>query len=572
MSHSIQIENFKAFQKTGEIILAPITVLCGPNSAGKSSIIQALLLIRQSMLETQSSVRSPDERQPLILNGQLTRLGSWSNVIHGKKIDETLTISISTKGQVTDWYAHRREHNPRLYIRRGVRDQYDVSWSLSVRSSQSEQVEVSQYINQISIDRKDLLKITFTKEATTDPTSGYEATISNFPALIRSNMGTVFNLAGSSPAKRFTEAIAKIQTLELTTGSLVPNFQGALLGSLDVTAWGTWRSCLSELIARVRRSRRGTRGPEPRYVAVMASELDKLGNETDLAGAPDRNSSARNLRMFIRTLTEMIRSHINNNMPYVSSVWEWIRYVGPLRDEPRRYYEFDDVGGIEIGKKGEFTTQVLVIETGRRVRHTTIDSSPGETLQFRDPRYVNLPAAVNEWLRWMGLPEVSATRVHPAMSMYSMEATDHSLRLPLPDVGFGASQVIPIVTECLRAIPGDLVILEQPEIHLHPRIQSLLADFLIARIKDGISFLVESHSEYFVKRLCRRMAENPDLQTSVNILFVERYATEESVIRPIRVNPFGEILQWPIGFFDAPDDAAWLKASLARRKGSRTGT
>jgi AAA15 family ATPase/GTPase len=168
MSHSIQITNFKAFQETGEITLTPITVLCGPNSAGKSSIIQALLMIRQSMLETQSSVPSSDERQPLILNGQLTKLGSWSNVIHGKNINDTLSISISTKGQLAEWHAHRREHNPRVFLQRGLGGEYDVRWSLSIRSLQSEQVEVSQYIDQISMERKGFCEITITKENTTD--------------------------------------------------------------------------------------------------------------------------------------------------------------------------------------------------------------------------------------------------------------------------------------------------------------------------------------------------------------------------------------------------------------------
>jgi hypothetical protein len=322
MNQSIQIQNFKAFRKTEAITLGPITVLCGPNSAGKSSIIQALLMIRQSMLETQSSISSSGERQPLILNGQLTKLGSWSNVIHGQNINETLNITISKRGPLADWYAQGQARNPRLYFPRNLRDEYDVKWSLSIKSLQNGQVEVSQYIDSVSIQRANFPRITITKENAVDPSSAYRINITDLPTLIRSQIRNVSNLPDSSPARRFTEAIARIQPFEFTSGSLIPNFHGAILGTIHVTTWHTWRLCLSELISRIRGSRRGTRGPEPRYVAIFEGELRELNGElrdldsdTDQIG-PDRERPARNIKLFVRTLNEMTRVYIQSNMSY----------------------------------------------------------------------------------------------------------------------------------------------------------------------------------------------------------------------------------------------------------------
>ena len=85
----------------------------------------------------------------------------------------------------------------------------------------------------------------------------------------------------------------------------------------------------------------------------------------------------------------------------------------------------------------------------------------------------------------------------------------------LPDVGFGISQVLPVLVQCFYAPPGSIILMEQPEIHLHPSAQSALADVMIDVINSrengadrNIQLIIETHSEHFLRRLQRRIAED----------------------------------------------------------------
>ena len=127
-------------------------------------------------------------------------------------------------------------------------------------------------------------------------------------------------------------------------------------------------------------------------------------------------------------------------------------------------------------------------------------------------------------------------------------------RVNLADVGFGVSQVLPVIVALLSAQPGSLVILEHPEIHLHPKIQSELADLLIDVANAGeIQILVESHSEHLLARIQRRVAEanrNGDGLTpdDVRLYFCE-LEQGRSKRRKLEMLPSGVITNWPRDFF-----------------------
>lgn len=149
-------------------------------------------------------------------------------------------------------------------------------------------------------------------------------------------------------------------------------------------------------------------------------------------------------------------------------------------------------------------------------------------------------------------------------SLYEMKVG--KLGVALPDVGFGVSQVLPIIVECLRAKPGETIILEQPEIHLHPKVQVTLADFLIARAADGVRVIIETHSDHLIKRLGRRIAEDsvPEIDEMISIYFIDEGLYGANCER-IEINDFGEVVNWPVGFFDENEDLFWTRASLRRR-------
>ena len=136
-----------------------------------------------------------------------------------------------------------------------------------------------------------------------------------------------------------------------------------------------------------------------------------------------------------------------------------------------------------------------------------------------------------------------------------LEVRPHGLDhfLPLSSVGVGVSQVLPVLVECLMADPGSVILLEQPELHLHPALQQRLADFFIAMVRSGRQLIVETHSEYMVSRLRRRIVEDPDdeLLGLSKVIFAERdRETGLSSYREVELSPFGAIEEWPAGFFD----------------------
>lgn len=129
------------------------------------------------------------------------------------------------------------------------------------------------------------------------------------------------------------------------------------------------------------------------------------------------------------------------------------------------------------------------------------------------------------------------------------------LTLSIADVGFGYSQVLPIVIECASAPASSTIVIEQPEVHLHPRMQSELADFFIdiAAIKANGDpkrrFVIETHSEALINRLRRRMVEGTLEPTDVAVYYVEGPDGEGmSTMRRVKIHESGHI-EWPQDFY-----------------------
>jgi predicted ATPase len=118
----------------------------------------------------------------------------------------------------------------------------------------------------------------------------------------------------------------------------------------------------------------------------------------------------------------------------------------------------------------------------------------------------------------------------------------------LTDVGFGVSQVLPVVT-LLQYVPeGSTVVLEQPEIHLHPLAQAHLADVIInASMHRHVQVIVESHSEHLLLRLQRRIAEQEVAPSDVKLYFCDAQ-NGSSTLDQLRIDMFGRIENWPDKF------------------------
>jgi predicted ATPase len=105
---------------------------------------------------------------------------------------------------------------------------------------------------------------------------------------------------------------------------------------------------------------------------------------------------------------------------------------------------------------------------------------------------------------------------------------------------------------CLLAEPDTALLFEQPELHLHPRVQTLLGDFFLSMALTQKQCVIETHSEYLINRLRFRAAaaaSDKPLADQMTIYFVEKKGGK-SRFRPVIVNEYGAIQDWPEGFFE----------------------
>jgi predicted ATPase len=125
---------------------------------------------------------------------------------------------------------------------------------------------------------------------------------------------------------------------------------------------------------------------------------------------------------------------------------------------------------------------------------------------------------------------------------------------------------------CLLAEPDTTLIIEQPELHLHPKVQTLLADFFLSMAILGKQCIIETHSEYIINRLRFRAAAamSETLSSLMKVYFVEK-KEGNSVFRPVEVNKYGAITDWPDGFFDQSQSEAEeiLRAATLKRKAEK---
>lgn len=239
-------------------------------------------------------------------------------------------------------------------------------------------------------------------------------------------------------------------------------------------------------------------------------------------------------------------------------------YLGPLRDYPKREYSWSGAPPPDVGDKGEFSIEAILAATRRDARVAV----PGQR------RFMRFEEAVGFWLKRLGLiasftarPVAKGSNIYRALVCVRKGGPE----VPLTDVGFGISQVLPVIT-LLHYVPeGSTVILEQPEIHLHPLAQAELADLLIDVSKSRrVQIIVESHSEHLLLRLQRRIAEQQMVAEDVRLYFAHPVGNE-SALDPLELDLLGNIGNWPEKFMgDAFTETA--EAELARlRRMKATG-
>lgn len=251
---------------------------------------------------------------------------------------------------------------------------------------------------------------------------------------------------------------------------------------------------------------------------------------------------------------------LNDLVLAFEQMFQGIYYLGPLREYPHRTYAWGGEQPQDVGRRGELAVHALLAGRARGIK---LSRGRGKTRQAIDER-------IAQWLSELGLidsfslrPIAENRKEYEVRVRRSASATE----VAITDVGFGVSQILPVLVLCYYAPEGSTILLEQPEIHLHPSVQAGLADIFIDAIKTRkVQILLESHSEHLLRRLQRRIAENK-LQPEQAALYFVSIEDGTSQLDKLMVDPFGNIANWPERFFgdEMGELVAMTEAAMQRQ-------
>ncbi|EPF0271970.1 DUF3696 domain-containing protein [Escherichia coli] len=455
MFKRLRIKEFKAWEDTQDIAMAPITLFFGGNSSGKSSIGQLLMMLKQT-------IDSPDRKSPLYSGGPQTavQLGSYHEMVNQRDISKNISFEYT----------------------------WDLSDELKVRDPISTNTFLGDEIS-------------------------FSASVS-----FNANQRLV-ELAG------FNYDIYKESKLTFSVG-----------------------------LNRNENSKNDFKTEFSNYNLIrQKGRVWSIKEAVRFYGFPDEVVAYYQNADFVQEL----------NLRH-EQLFRSLYYLGPLRIKPSRLYPWSGIRPESVGFAGENTISAILSAKERKIglgyRKT---AKPFEEI-------------IALKLKEMGLIDDFIVKpISENRQEYEVKVCTKGSRswVDLPDVGFGISQVLPVLVQCFYAPSGSVILMEQPEIHLHPKAQSVLADVLIDVIRSkengtdrNIQLIIETHSEHFLRRLQRRIAENEISKEKVSAYFSD-FIKDKATLTPLLIDDFGNIKNWPEHFFgdEMGDITAQSKAAMQKR-------
>ena len=240
---------------------------------------------------------------------------------------------------------------------------------------------------------------------------------------------------------------------------------------------------------------------------------------------------------------------------FLKNILSKIFFVGPLRENPKGLYNI----GFEaipkyVGPTGAYFASVLLHENKKERAYIL----PGRK------EVCTLSDALSEWMIHLNVASsVNVDKKNSFGFSVSIENMEQ-IKADIMNVGIGTSQVLPVLISVLLSEPGEILVFEQPELHLHPYSQSRLADIFVEFCKQGRRIIVETHSEYFLLRLRYRIVKEEFSNKCTAISFFQN--TGGTKVTYADISGFGNI-KYPNDFRDETQELlnSILDASLERK-------
>lgn len=465
MLSNLSLKNFKSFEILDELKFKPITILCGVNSSGKSSILKSILFLKQTMESQQLDTK-------LLFNGKMVKLGTFENIIHNHdtRNEMRFTLTYSFKDLVN---VLKRTREKTI-----IKDFFNIDLNKNIDS----QIKYSFAYKKIEDE-------IFLSELTLEGNNVFLniKNIGNNKYML--NCKNIFCANSLNSRINIQNEVVKV----VQSNALIPN------------------------------------------IIISLKEIETKNDFTN------------------RRSIDMMLHYSNVVLDYLLT---GISYIGPLRKEPARRYIYEDEIS-SIGIWGENTAFIYAKEKNDTIKAYFYNENKS---QFDKAEY-KFCTALNKWLKLMNIIDFDNNQRNEIIRLNVK--SNSGVKVDISDVGFGVSQVLPILVEGLRIKEGETLLLEQPEIHLHPKLQMQLTDFFIAMALDNKNTIIETHSEHVINRLVRRSLQDERISKLINIYFID----ENSNIELIKIDKGKGIVNWPKNFFDQAADEQREILKLALKNG-----
>lgn len=233
-------------------------------------------------------------------------------------------------------------------------------------------------------------------------------------------------------------------------------------------------------------------------------------------------------------------------------------YISAERLGPQRYYDNllnEDYQNFQIGARGEKAV-ALLNDIGNDFKVYTNMRHFSESSERLDLQINAWMSEISPGIKINAIPyfDVNLMGLRYAISSSMGEESTNALNM-----GFGVSYVLPIIVALLKARKGDLIILENPEAHLHPRGQRRIGELVALASANGVQIIMETHSDHILNGIRLAVKQKNISSEQVKVNYFYQYVDEKGMQRHDKTSPEiledGSLSNWPEGFFDEWDKA-----------------
>lgn len=524
--NSIRIENLRCFTDTGDIELLPLNIAVGRNSCGKSSILRTFPLFKQT-IEAKTS-------EPILWYGRYVDFGDFNQSLTKLSNEKEITFHFNFDTN----FKNIKDVNISLILK--VRQKYISFLEINlldnnIKISFLENGEVSELI----INNEDF---DVTHDKTKQIDVGIIPKISNSKHTNKYLYGDFFLFddtekiyMNSKLKENLDEIIDKdIKNRDIFIQYIYKYFVKKLPTKEDID------KNITEIIKRANKSRQVLLDMplnfEKEFIPqtfredvenMTKHEIDKIKNKIkDKYSLIYNNALSENLNEIIEVCNSYLFYYFNNTS-----------YIAPVRAMAERYYRIQGLAIDDVDSRGENIPMIL-----------------------QNMNKVEKEKFINWMLEKFGFFVTTiSTEGH-----ISLIINNNGKQINIADTGFGYSQILPIIillwkyrnhksTIRYRKMNKlhKLIIIEQPELHLHPKMQAQLIDVIIEIINetDTINFLIETHSQTIIDYIGSKIEYKKINEEKINVLLVEQYDNQLSKINNVKYSREGYLQEWPMDFF-----------------------